>query len=217
MLQINAWTVFLAAFLTALATGLGAIPFFFVAGLARRWLGASNAAAAGLMVAASHSLINEGMPLSTMRVFVGVLAGLVFMAASRRLLSGGGRDLQIGQLRGADATKALIVVGAMTLHSVAEGVSVGVAYGGSDALGVFISAAIAVHNIPEGLAIQPRARTARRQTVERCRLECVLEPPSAAHGRSRLLVRADLSPILAGRARLRCRSNAVAGVHRASA
>ena len=153
MLQINAWTVFLAAFLTALATGLGAIPFFFVAGLARRWLGASNAAAAGLMVAASHSLINEGMPLSTMRVFVGVLAGLVFMAASRRLLSGGGRDLQIGQLRGADATKALIVVGAMTLHSVAEGVSVGVAYGGSDALGVFISAAIAVHNIPEGLAI----------------------------------------------------------------
>lgn len=153
MLQINVWTVFLAALLTALATGLGAVPFFFVAGLARRWLGTSNAVAAGLMLAASHSLINEGMPLGTMRVFSGMLAGLMFMAVSRRLLSESNRDLRIGELRGADAVKALIIVGAMTLHSVAEGVSVGVAYGGSDALGVFISAAIAVHNIPEGLAI----------------------------------------------------------------
>lgn len=153
MLQINVWTVFLAALLTALATGLGALPFFFVRGLGRRWLGASNAVAAGLMLAASYGLINEGMPLSARRVLAGMLAGLVFMVASRRLLSDGKRDLQIGRLRGADATRALIIVGAMTLHSVAEGVSVGVAYGGSDALGIFISAAIAVHNIPEGLAI----------------------------------------------------------------
>jgi zinc transporter, ZIP family len=41
----------------------------------------------------------------------------------------------------------------MTVHSLAEGVGVGVAFGGGEALGLFITTAIAVHNIPEGLAI----------------------------------------------------------------
>jgi zinc transporter ZupT len=34
-----------------------------------------------------------------------------------------------------------------------EGVGVGVAFGGGETLGLFITAAIAIHNIPEGLAI----------------------------------------------------------------
>ncbi len=41
----------------------------------------------------------------------------------------------------------------MTLHSFSEGVGVGVSYGGGAKLGVFITIAIAIHNIPEGLAI----------------------------------------------------------------
>ena len=39
------------------------------------------------------------------------------------------------------------------MHSVAEGVGVGVAFGDGRTLGVLIAVAIAVHNIPEGLAI----------------------------------------------------------------
>ena len=54
-------SVFLFALLTAVATGLGALPFMFVKGLTRRWLGASNAIAAGLMLAASFGLIYEGV------------------------------------------------------------------------------------------------------------------------------------------------------------
>ena len=52
-----------------------------------------------------------------------------------------------------DARKAMLLIGVMTAHSFAEGVGVGVSFGGSGELATFITAAIAVHNIPEGLAI----------------------------------------------------------------
>ena len=52
-----------------------------------------------------------------------------------------------------DARKALLIVGVMTMHSFTEGVGLGVSFGGGIELGLFITLAIAVHNIPEGLAI----------------------------------------------------------------
>ncbi len=152
MFEISVWTVFLAALVTALATGLGAIPFFFVKQISRWWLSVSNAVAAGLMLGASHSLIAEGAGHSAFRVIVGILIGGVFIATSHRLLQGR-EELRFGALRGADAVKALMIVGVMTLHSFSEGVGVGVSYGDGQALGVLITTAIAVHNIPEGLAI----------------------------------------------------------------
>lgn len=152
MLEINVWTVFLAAFLTALATGLGAIPFFIVKNINRWWLSVCNAIAAGLMLGASYSLIAEGVGYSAVRVIVGILVGVVFIAVSRHYLAG--RDeLRLGGLQGADALKALMIIGVMTLHSFSEGVGVGVSYGDGEALGVLITTAIAIHNIPEGLAI----------------------------------------------------------------
>jgi ZIP family zinc transporter len=49
--------VFLLALLTAVATGLGALPFLFVKNITRDWLGVSNALASGLMLAASFGLV----------------------------------------------------------------------------------------------------------------------------------------------------------------
>jgi zinc transporter, ZIP family len=144
--------VFIAALITAIATGLGAIPFAFVPSMSRRWLGASNAFAAGLMIAASLSLIVEGAAIGPWRVALGVAIGFVLIRLSHRLINDK-QHLQVGALQGADARKALLIVGVMTLHSFAEGIGVGVAFGGGDDLGVFISAAIAIHNVPEGLAI----------------------------------------------------------------
>lgn len=142
----------LGASVTALATGLGAVPFFVVRRMDRLWLGFSNALAAGFMLGASAGLFWEGGAEGPVRTVVGALAGIAFIELARERL-GHREELVIGELRGADAAKALLIVGVMTVHSTAEGVGVGVAFGGGEALGVFITTAIAVHNIPEGLAI----------------------------------------------------------------
>ncbi len=151
-MDVNAGTVFLAALVTALATGLGAVPLIFAPSMSRLWLGISNAAAGGVMLGASVGLIREGARHSSGRTALGALAGLLFIVVVRRWLTHR-HQLEVGALRGADAAKALMIVGVMTAHSFTEGVGVGVSFGDGQALGVLISIAIAVHNIPEGLAI----------------------------------------------------------------
>jgi zinc transporter ZupT len=144
--------VFAAALVTALATGLGAGPFLFVAHLARTWIGVANALAAGFMIAASALLFYEGAHESFLRMAGGALVGALFVAwASRRLA--GRKDVHFETLAGADARRALLLVGVMTVHSFAEGIGVGAAFGGGESLGLVTAIAIAIHNIPEGLAI----------------------------------------------------------------
>jgi zinc transporter, ZIP family len=144
--------VFVAAMITALATGLGALPLLAARMGNGRWLAAGNALAAGLMLAACHSLIVEGFEYSPLRTLAGVLAGVgAIMLASRWIKRN--NHYGISDIAGADAAKVLLIVGIMTAHSAAEGVGVGVAYGGGRELGDFITIAIALHNVPEGLAI----------------------------------------------------------------
>lgn len=145
-------TVTIAAAITAIMTGFGALPFLFVRDIGDRAIGWSNAAAAGLMLAASHSLIAEGVSLSAGLTLAGVLIGLAAILASDRLLDKAG-DFEIADLEGANAARALLILGIMTAHSFAEGIGVGVSFAGDEGLGVFITAAIAFHNVPEGLAI----------------------------------------------------------------
>ncbi len=151
LIEINVWTVLLAAAITALATGLGALPFMFVKDIGRWWVGVSHAVAAGLMLAASHSLVSEGFAVHAGKTLFGVLLGLAAILVANKLVQG--HDVTIAELHGTNARNALLIVGVMTAHSFTEGIGVGVSFGGGDELGLFITAAIAVHNIPEGLAI----------------------------------------------------------------
>jgi zinc transporter, ZIP family len=148
----NVIAVTLAALLTALATGLGAVPFLFVRSMSRRWCGLSNAIASGFMLSASGALLIEGLIRGVLRVIAGALFGATLISITHRLIAHR-EDLRLGRLRNADATKAILIIGVMTLHSLSEGVGVGVSYGGGAELGAFITIAIAIHNIPEGLAI----------------------------------------------------------------
>lgn len=144
--------VFLAALVTAIATGLGALPFLIVRDISRRWMALSHAMAGGLMLAACHGLIAEGIALDPTRLLLGILLGLFGIVLGHRLVADG-EVHEIASLNGLDAKKALLIIGVMTAHSFAEGVAVGVSFAGEGALASFISTAIAVHNIPEGLAI----------------------------------------------------------------
>lgn len=151
-MTIDVWTVAFLAALTAVATGLGALPFLFVRDVAQARLGAANAGAAGLMLAASLILVIEGVEHDALMTGLGVFLGAVAVWISQRLLHGDD-EIEVGALRGADARKALLIMGVMTAHSFAEGIGVGVSYGGGERLGLLITAAIAIHNVPEGLAI----------------------------------------------------------------
>jgi zinc transporter ZupT len=151
--DVDVVTVFVAGLVTALATGLGALPLLIRRANGRQALGVANAVASGVMLGASMSLILEGIERSSWRTSSGVLAGIAFIVLAARRLHAHPQDVALGSLRGEDAVKALLIVSVMTVHSVAEGVGVGAAFGGSETLGILIAVAIAVHNIPEGLAI----------------------------------------------------------------
>src|SRR6056297_3298099 len=145
--------VFIYAMITALATGLGALPLLAMRKVPLRWMGLANGAAAGLMLAASFQLVREGLEIGMPRTVAGMVAGLIAIVLSQRWLTNREEDVGVAELDGASARKALLILGVMTAHSFAEGIGVGVSFGSTVTFGVFISLAIAVHNVPEGLAI----------------------------------------------------------------
>jgi zinc transporter, ZIP family len=144
--------IFLLALLTAVATGLGALPFVFTNSLPRKWLGIANGVASGFMLAASFGLIYESVTYGLWRMLVGMGVGLVLIALTRMLVNKERHPIGFSSMSELDARKALVIVVIMTTHSFAEGAAVGVSFGGGAALGLFITLAIAAQNIPEGLA-----------------------------------------------------------------
>jgi zinc transporter ZupT len=149
---VSVGTVFFAALGTALATGLGALPFAFRLRPPRAWLALATALAAGFMLAASAGLVWQGWSAGPGAVGAGLAAGALFIAVSRQLLSRD-REVHFGLVTGADARRMLLIVGVMTIHSVTEGVGVGVSFGEGQGFGLAIALAMAAHNVPEGLAI----------------------------------------------------------------
>jgi zinc transporter, ZIP family len=160
--------VFAVGLVTGLATGLGVLPFFLVDEISDRAVVVLWGLAVGILLSVSvFGLVGEGLaegdPVS---VGVGFVAGVVFVLAA---------DYVVGSVEfGPRATGAVdpgtlvLTVGVLTLHSLPEGIAVGVAFAdlGLDgegslsllgweipALAVFVSVAVSILNVPEGLAI----------------------------------------------------------------
>jgi len=145
---------FVAAVVTMLATGLGAIPVLFTRRMPAKTLGGGYALAGGMMVSVSFfdlvmPALREG---ETWKLALGLLIGALMFWRADTFVEG--RNWEIAGIRGAGAKRVLLILGTMFVHSFPEGVAVGVGYAsGHIELGVFIAIAIAIHNIPEGLAI----------------------------------------------------------------
>ena len=138
--------VFVAGLITALATGLGAIPFFFVEDFSDRWNVALWGIASGIMVSASlFGLINEGLAYSAAGfptlLAVGLLVGVALVEVADRVLGSidvGGVDdpalededapLGAAAFAQADLKKLVLILGILTVHSFPEGVAVGVSF-----------------------------------------------------------------------------------------
>ncbi|MFB6128527.1 MAG: ZIP family metal transporter [Halorhabdus sp.] len=167
-LLANLTLVFVAGLLTALATGLGALPFFLVEDISDRWYVALWGLASGIMAAASvFGLIFEGLAEGTaIEIAVGMVAGVALVVLAHRVLDGA--EINPREYAEADFKKLVLILGILTVHSFPEGVAVGVSFAelgltGADGpmllgvtvpiLAVFMTIAISIHNIPEGTAI----------------------------------------------------------------
>jgi ZIP family zinc transporter len=173
--------VFVAGLVTALATGLGALPFFFVDDVGDRWNVTLWGLASGIMLSASVfglvlesfgpavSLSLDGLRVGTVPpglvglLVAGLLSGVVLVVVAHDVIEE--YEVSPKKYAEADVRKLLLVLGILTVHSFPEGVAVGVAFADLGfsgptlfgfvvpVLGVFMTLAISVHNVPEGLAI----------------------------------------------------------------
>ncbi|MFP4113414.1 MAG: ZIP family metal transporter [Spirochaetota bacterium] len=143
--------VTLASIATALATGLGALPLLAGKTFNKGWLGIASGITAGIMLAASFRLINEGLAIGEFRTIAGIVVGALLIWFFQRFVTQDDEEFFSDMASG--GRRAFLVLGVMTLHSFAEGLGVGVSFGGAEGFGLFIAIAIAIHNIPEGIAI----------------------------------------------------------------
>ncbi len=158
--------VFLAGLITALATGIGALPFFLFDSISDRQNVLLWGFASGIMLSAStFGLVQEGLAEGTpVEIAIGLLLGVLLVVVAHELLVDA--DVDPRSYEAADFKKLLLILGILTIHSFPEGIAVGVSFadlgfeGGIAMFGtsvpllaIFMTVAISIHNIPEGTAI----------------------------------------------------------------
>jgi ZIP family zinc transporter len=179
----------LAAALTGLATGLGAFPFFFVRALPRRAYDGILGLGAGLMLsAATLGLLSEALAGVhsaggglDMRVLVLVLAGFGSGVGIAGVMDrfiphrhARGHRQHIGHDHGdhdhsdhgevaeADLRRTYLIIGALSIHRIPEGLAIGAGFVASDShhLGLMLAAAVALQNVCEGVVMGAPLRQA---------------------------------------------------------
>lgn len=143
----------LAASGTALATGLGAVPVFFLGHRAAQLTPLLLGFAAGTMGVASIAglllpALDEG---SALAVLGGLILGVGLLVAIRSRLDS--RRSFMGR-SGAGARTSALVFLVLLVHSLPEGFAIGTAFASErSGLSLFVILAIAIQNVPEGTSV----------------------------------------------------------------
>lgn len=167
-----------AGVVASFACGVGALPLAFKRIDPVKHTGVAYSAAGGLMFAASvYNLILPGLTMATSEihtreavpVIAGILLGAAFLWQTDRYLSP--ERLETDQWKKFGNKFQILIFIAMFVHSIPEGVAVGVGYTSetvyANNLGDYIALAIALHNIPEGFAVAVPMRAAGA-SIHRC-------------------------------------------------
>jgi len=201
----------LATIFTWLVTALGAVPVFFAKAVSRKLLDTMLGLAAGVMVAASFwSLLAPAIEMSGgswVPAAVGFLLGGIVLRGIDRLLPHIHPGLASGEAEGLSTSwkRSVLLVLAVTLHNIPEGLAVGVAFGAAAAgfSGATLTGAIALalgiglQNFPEGMAV---AMPLRREGLSRFRsftygqLSGLVEPMAGVLGAWAVLAARALLP-----------------------
>ncbi len=220
------WQALLATLGTWLVTAAGAALVFFARNVSQRYLDASLGMAAGVMIAASFwSLLAPSIThaeelgygsFTWVPPLIGFALGAVFLRVIDRILPHMHPDLKVQEGVKTHWQRSTLLVLAITLHNIPEGLAVGVAFGAaynlldpavsvmarSDAYYAQIGGAIALaigiglQNFPEGTAV---SLPLRREGLGRLKcfwygqLSAIVEPLAGMAGAGLVIW---MSPVL---------------------
>jgi zinc transporter, ZIP family len=193
---------FLATVFTWFMTAIGASFVFGLRSMNRRVVDLMLGFAAGVMIAASvWSLLIPSMDLAEadglpkwMPALVGFVCGGLFLFAVDRILPHLHPGLSSDHAEGLKTSwsRSTLLVTAITLHNIPEGLAVGVAFGAvaqdggtTLAAAVALAIGIGIQNLPEGTAVSVPLRGAgmsRRKSFFFGQLSAVVEPMAAVVG-----------------------------------
>lgn len=206
---------FIATLFTWGVTALGAATVFFVKSVNRKLLDSMMGFAAGVMIAASYwSLLAPAIEMSKGGALpiwapatIGFLSGGLFLGVLDKILPHLHFGLPLKKAEGPRTTwqRSVLLLLAITLHNIPEGLAVGVAFGAVAAnlpsatlpAAIALAIGIGIQNFPEGVAVSLPLRGegfSRLRSFWYGQLSAAVEPVAAIIGASAVLLFRPLLP-----------------------
>lgn len=209
----------LATLFTWAVTAAGALVVLLTRTVSMKFLDAAMGMAAGVMIAASFwSLLAPSIamaeemgygPLKWVPPLVGFLAGAAFLRGLDKVLPHLHPGLKLTQAEGVQTSwrRSTLLVLAITLHNIPEGLAIGVAFGAAATLtgdaqsaqlgaAVTLALGIGLQNFPEGTAVAlplRREGMSRRKALWYGQLSGAVEPVAGVLGAALVIA---MTPIL---------------------
>jgi len=215
-LELNpVFQAIVATLFTWFVTALGAAPVFFTRTINQKLMDGMLGMAAGVMIAASYwSLLAPSIQMSQelaipswMPATLGFLGGGVFLWGADKLLPHLHPLAAVWEAEGISTSwrRSTLLVLAITMHNIPEGLAIGVAFGAaasgapdaSVAGAIALAIGIGLQNFPEGTAV---AMPLRREGVSRGKcfflgqLSGIVEPMAGAIGAAAVLLMRPILP-----------------------
>jgi len=208
------WQALLATTFTWGVTALGALTVCFFKSLNKKVLNTILGFSAGVMIAASFwSLLSPAIDLSTELGYIawilpalGFIIGGLFVLFSDKFLDKALKTSDNDKSK-TSIKKSILLVSAITIHNIPEGMAVGVAFGGLASgipgmtlIGaVMLAIGIGIQNFPEGAAVSLPLRSvgySRFKSFMYGQASALVEPISAVIGVVLVLTIRSILPLL---------------------